>query len=294
MEAIRAVLVTGSVTAAAERLHVTQPAVSNTLRDAEERLEFKLFDRRAGHLLPNSAASLLLEEIERAITGLDEVNALADRIRQGKGRRLVVVCTPAFAATTLPGMLSVWRGQAPDSLIAVESRNANQVATMVAAHRADIGFGPEVPVVKGLSSEVVALLPMVCYLPATHRLAMRGGPVRADELLDEPMISPGNVERIEQRIAVAFRDCERMPSTVMECPVVLTACSMVAAGIGFTITTPLPLRLLPPGRVSVHPFEPRIHIPYRAYWMDRRLGKVERERLLELARAELATAVGPK
>lgn len=292
IEAIRAVLVTGSVTAAAARLHVTQPAVSNTLRDAEERLGFKLFERRAGYLLPYRAASMLLEEIERAFTGLDEVNALAERIGQGEGRRLVVVCTPAFAATALPGMLSAWRSQAPDALIAVESRNANQVATMVAAHRADIGFGPEVPALKGLASEVIALLPMVCYLPATHRLALRGGPVRAQELLDEPMISPGNVERIEQRIAVAFRDCERMPTKVMECPVVLTACAMVAAGIGFAITTPLPLRLLAPGRLSVHAFEPHIDMPYRAYWMDRRIDKAERELLLQLARTELESALG--
>lgn len=291
IEAIRAVLVTGSVTAAADRLHVTQPAVSNTLRDAELRLGFKLFERRAGHLLPFPATSRLLEEIERAFTGLDEVNALADRIRQGEGRRLVVVSTPAFAATALPGMLSAWRRRAPDALIAIESRNANQVATMVAAHRADIGFGPEVPALKGLASEVIAQLPMVCYLPATHRLALRGGPVRAHELLDDPMISPGNVERIEQRIAVAFSRCERMPRTVVECPVVLTACAMVAAGIGFTITTPLPLRLLAPGRLSAHRFEPQIHVPYRAYWMERRLDKHDREQLLQLARAEVDSAV---
>ena len=57
IEAVRAVLLTGSVTAAAEHLHVTQPAVSNTLRDAETRLGFRLFERRAGCLLPNAAAA---------------------------------------------------------------------------------------------------------------------------------------------------------------------------------------------------------------------------------------------
>jgi DNA-binding transcriptional LysR family regulator len=291
IEAIRAVLVTGSVTAAAERLHVTQPAVSNTLRDAELRLGFKLFERRAGHLLPPPATSRLPEEIERAFTGLDDVNALADRIRKGEGRRLVVASTPAFAATALPGVLSAWHHQTPDALIAIESRNANQVATMVAAHRADIGFGPEVPALKGLASEVIAQLPMVCYLPATHNLARRGGPVRAHELLDDPMISPGNVERIEQRIAVAFSHCERMPRTVVECPVVLTACTMVAAGMGFTLSTPLPLRLLAPGRLSAHRFEPQVLVPYRAYWMERHIDAHDRERLLQLARAELEVTV---
>lgn len=290
VEAIRAVLLTGSATAAAERLGVTQPAVSNTLRDAEQRLGFPLFERRAGCLLPNAAASLLLDEIERAFTGLDEVNALAGRIRRGQGRRLVVAATPAFAATALPGILSAWRRQVPDALISIESRNANHVASLVATHQADIGFGPEAPPVKGLASEVIAVLPMVCYLPAAHRLAQRAGPVHAHELLDDPMISPGNVERIDQLIARAFSDCGRLPVTVMECPAVITACAMVAAGIGFTITTPL--RMLAPGRVSVHRFEPHITIPYRAYWMERRLARSERELLLRLARTELAAEAG--
>ena len=48
VETIYAVVLTGSVTGGAARLHVTQPAVSNLLREAEERLEFPLFERHAG------------------------------------------------------------------------------------------------------------------------------------------------------------------------------------------------------------------------------------------------------
>lgn len=287
IEAIRAVLMAGSVTGAAERLRVTQPAISNTLRDAEDRLGFKLFERRAGALVPNSAASLLLEEIERSFIGLDDINALAERIGRGEGRRLDVSVTPAFAATALPGILASWRARVPGALVTVESRNANLVVAMVASQRADIGFAPEVPALRGVMSEVIAHLPMVCYLPAGHRLGVRGATVHAHELVAEPMISPGNVERIDKLIDRAFQACGRSPVSVMECPALITACSMVAAGIGFTLMTPLPSWLLRRGSVSVHPFEPQIHVTYRAYWTEGRLPEEERELLIERARQEL-------
>lgn len=288
IEAIRAVLMTGSVTAAAGRLQVTQPAVSNTLRDAEDRLGFKLFERRAGCLLPNAAAAQLFEEIERSFTGLDEINQAADRVAQGQGRRLVVAATPAFGASTLPGVLRAYRDAAPATLLSVESRNANLVASMVATQKADIGFGPEVPPLRGLSTELVARLPMVCYLSASHPLARGQGPLHASQLLGEPMISPGRLERMDQLIAAVFRDCGAMPAAVVECPVIITACAMVAAGIGFTITSLLPSWLLPRDQVVTRALEPQVHMSYHAYWVESRLPQADRQLLVGLARQQMA------
>lgn len=289
IEAIRAVLNTGSVTAAAGQLQVTQPAVSNTLRDAESRLGFKLFERRAGCLLPHAAAAQLFDAIERSFTGLDEINQAAQRAMQGEGRRLVVATTPAFGASTLPGVLRAFHAAVPATLVSVESRNANLVASMVASQKADIGFAPEVPAIRGLSSEPVARLPMVCYLAATHPLARGQGPLKAEQLLGEPMISPGQLERMDQLIARVFGPCGAMPPTVMECPVIITACAMVAAGIGFTITSPMPSWLLPRDQVVTRPLEPLVHMTYRAYWVESRLPRADRDRLVGLARQQMAT-----
>ena len=289
IEAIRAVLMTGSVTAAAGQLQVTQPAVSNTLRDAEQRLGLKLFERRAGCLLPKAEAAQLFEEIERLFIGRDEINRAAERVSQGQGRRLVVAATPAFGASALPGVLRGWREAAPATLLAVESRNANLVVSMVATQRADIGFAPEVPPIRGLASALVARLPMVCYLAAGHPLARERGPLRAEQLLREPMISPGQLERMDQVVARVFRDCGAMPVTVVECPVIITACALVAAGIGFTITNPLPSWLLPRDQVVTRALKPQVHINYRAYWVESRLAVADRERLVGLAREQMAT-----
>ena len=166
VEVIHAVVLTGSATGAAKRLHVTQPAVSNVLRDAQERLGFELFERKAGRLIPTANTLALFEEIERSFTGLSEINGLAERLRRQRGRRVVLACTPVFAAVVLPRMLASLHASlhdaSPDVLYTVHSRSAEHVAALVSSHKADLGFGLTVPPMPGVHSEVLAEVPMVC------------------------------------------------------------------------------------------------------------------------------------
>ena len=54
VELFQAVLQTGSLTAAAELLHISQPAASKILQHAEQQLGFALFSRVRGKLLPTA------------------------------------------------------------------------------------------------------------------------------------------------------------------------------------------------------------------------------------------------
>ncbi len=76
-------MLTGSVTGAATRLYVTQPAISHLIRDVEAILGFTLFDRRFGRLVPTARAELLFGEIERSFVSLDYLNDFSSRLRDG-------------------------------------------------------------------------------------------------------------------------------------------------------------------------------------------------------------------
>jgi DNA-binding transcriptional LysR family regulator len=287
VEVIHAVVLTGSATGAAERLHVTQPAVSNMLRDAQERLGFELFTHKAGRLVANAKTLALFDEIERSFTGLSEINGLAERLRHQHRRRVVLACTPVFGAVVLPRMLALLRIASPDVLYTVHSRSAEHVAAMVSSQKADIGFGLTVPPMPGVHSKVLAELPMVCYLPSGHRLARKRKAISAAELSGEPMISFSDHEGLDEIICNAFRGCGGPPVAVVECPAALSACAMVSAGVGFTIFDPLPARLLSRKHLAVRPFDPTTTVQYRAYWFDTRMPLAERDDLLNHARQAL-------
>ena len=63
VEAFRAVMLTGSMTAAAEMLGITQPAISRLIRDFEVQLALRLFERKGYQSVPTPDAITLFEEV---------------------------------------------------------------------------------------------------------------------------------------------------------------------------------------------------------------------------------------
>src|SRR5262245_10941276 len=81
IEAFRALMLTGSATSAARMIYVTQPAVSRLVRDPQQTLGLKLFERRGTRLMPTSEALSLYAEVERSFVGLDRIQQAADELR---------------------------------------------------------------------------------------------------------------------------------------------------------------------------------------------------------------------
>ncbi len=285
-------MLAGSVTGAATRLNVTQPAVSKLLRDAEERLGMPLFDRRVGRLVPTPAAHRLFDEIERSFTGLDEINAVGSRLRRDPQRQLTIAATPALAAAVLPAVIAEYRRSVEPAFFRVLSRSTEQVGALVSSGKADFGLSLEAPDAPGLHAEPLAALPIVCYLPAGHALAQQPA-VRAADLCEEPMITLSQAEGIDAAVAEGFREVGRLPPPVVECPAAIAACAMVGAGIGFTLLDPVAATLLRPEGVAVRRFEPALALRFRACWLDATPERFDRVRLAALARDALAALAAP-
>jgi DNA-binding transcriptional LysR family regulator len=80
LEVFRAVMQTGSVTAAARALNLTQPAVTKILQHAEDQLRFPLFNRVKGRLVPTAEAQTLFPDVERIFDDLRSVRQMVDSL----------------------------------------------------------------------------------------------------------------------------------------------------------------------------------------------------------------------
>lgn len=85
VEAFRGIMLTGSITLAAQMMNVTQPAVSRLIRDFEIAVDLRLFDRDGRRLVARAEAIRLYREVERFYLGLDHIGAIADDIRGSRG-----------------------------------------------------------------------------------------------------------------------------------------------------------------------------------------------------------------
>ena len=84
LEAFAAVMERGTATAAAERLGVSQPAVSKILAGLELEIGYPLFTRIKRRLAPTSEAQLLAAEVTRLYRGLEQVSEVAREIERQK------------------------------------------------------------------------------------------------------------------------------------------------------------------------------------------------------------------
>ena len=262
LELLRVVIETRSVTAAAERLHISQPAVSKTLQQAEERLGFPLFVRERGRLVPTLDARLLLPEIVRATGAMEAVSRLAEDLQSLKTGMVTLAATPVLSHTIVARAIASFRAHYPDVHVIVQTMPNQEVVEAVADHRVDLGIVLTPVEDAHTLTRHLCTAELVCVLPQTHALAGRAF-VGPRELVPFPLISFNRHQPIGALIEAAFRAVSVRRTIAVEVTQSWTACALVQAGAGIAIMDAFTtIAGVPPG-LTVLPFKPTTHITGR-------------------------------
>lgn len=135
-----AVLLTGSVTAAARLLHVSQPAVTKLLQSAENQLGFKLFVREKGRLIPTEEALVLQPEIFEIASRIQRLQDVVRELSTEQTSLLRVDCVPSIAAALLPTVLERFMAQHPNVICHIDTHAHHGILERLLRRRSDIGF----------------------------------------------------------------------------------------------------------------------------------------------------------
>ncbi|HYE44254.1 MAG TPA: LysR family transcriptional regulator, partial [Caulobacter sp.] len=214
LDVFRAILETGSATAAAHRLRMTQPAVTRAIAVLEQQTGLNLFERGKFGMRPTPQGELFAIEVQRSYSGLARVKAAAAAIRQGLVGELVIAALPVlsdgFAARALGGFAVA----APDVRIGIVHLPADEMVRRVLAGSVDMALtaGPLVET-PGLSWTAFGHRPMMALVPLSHPLAERSvvevPDLKGTELVMYMPVNPyrGILERAfaAQGVAMTFR-----------------------------------------------------------------------------------------
>ncbi len=140
IEVINAIRVTGTLSAAAELLNMTQPGVSQILQSAERQLGYALFSRSKGRLIPTREAIALFPEIERLDRQLDAVQKLANNLRQQRDDTLRILAAPSLAQTIVPETVRKFKEKYPQVRISIASDYSASATISLALLEADVGI----------------------------------------------------------------------------------------------------------------------------------------------------------
>lgn len=193
IEVFHAVMLTGSVSAASKLLHVTQPAVTQSLQLAELQLGYALFTRQRRRLVPTREAQALYPEVQALMSQLESVRRMAGALGSGEGQGFRILIVPSLAVKALPDALKRFRRRYRDLPISVRTMHSNDIARAMALQEGDVGIVYGRLPHPALSDELVATGRLVCASPRSRGGADRRTTVALQDLLREPFI------RIDER-----------------------------------------------------------------------------------------------
>ena len=238
LEIFRAVIATGSATAAAHLLGMTQPAVSRSLAQLERDMGLELFSRDKGKLTPTAHATSLSGEVALAFEGLDRVANAAARMRSHQAGTLRVAAPYSTCEMLLPLTLSRLAKSHRDLRFSVEVGSYEAILGMVARREVDVGIVKEPVAHPGVSTIPLAESRAVCALPEGHRLT-RSRVISVNTIAGEPLILIGRNAPWRHDIHALFRKAGYQPVIRLETHSVGAACGFVACGMGIAIVPEL-------------------------------------------------------
>jgi len=257
LRGFHAILETGSVTAAASILGMTQPALSRLLAQLEATIGFELFYRDHGRLAPTQDGLLMFEEVDRSLNTLERVNSVVRDICEYRCGHLKLVAPPSFAEAVLADIVAAFSSACPGVRLTVASPGTDAAMSMIATRAVDGGF-LRLPLDRpGLHTERVVTSDTVCVLAARHPLASRAALTPA-LLRGQPLIMLGQGTASRACIEAAFAGEGVRPLAQIEAHTVAASCAFAARGLGVALVNGLLARAyLRPGLVA-RAFHPQL------------------------------------
>jgi len=168
----------------AQALRVTQPAVTRTIRELEETLGVRLFDRSHNGVKPTLFGSVLLQHATIALAELRAGIGDIEGLRQGLGGQVTVGGLPAALALLLPRAITRLKAGAPDVAVSVTEGRNDVLLPALRAGDLDfiVGRPANLDQMVGLSHETLYYERLSIFVRKGHPAARDGAPRMIDLL----------------------------------------------------------------------------------------------------------------
>lgn len=221
------------LSAAAERLHLTPSAVSILVRQVEEAVGGRLFDRTTRTLSPTDAATRMLPIAERVLRDVDILETEFGSASVPAGRVAIAV-TPTLALTILPPILQSFEQAHPQVKVSLVDGDARQFVPRILEGEVDFGIGVPGQALADLMERTLMQDHLCVACLPTHPLAKKKT-VRWLDLAQFPLITVKPGYGIRKSIDEATHRAGAALQFRHEVSLLITALAMTSSGLGPSI-----------------------------------------------------------
>jgi len=233
-----AVAQAGGISRGAERLHVSQPAVSKQIKELEDALGIRLLERLPRGSRLTDGGKLLAQYVQRMAVVEEETARAIDEFRGLKRGRLAVGASMTIGAYLLPQVFGEFHRRHPDIELELEIANTETIQHHLMEGSFDIGLTEGLMDAEHLDSEVFHEDELVAIAPHGHPL-LKHKRVTAREFCREPFIlrEAGSGTRAVVEQALGKRGLKVKPVLSLANPEAIKRA--VIAGLGVAIVSRL-------------------------------------------------------
>lgn len=243
LEAFVQVAASASFRQAALQLGQSQPALSRSIRQAEQTVGARLFDRDTRHVEITAAGRELLPIAQRILREFDHALGDFGEFMAGRSGRVSVAALPSVGVALVPRAVAALLRTHPQVTFALSEAPADTVSAMVENGRADLGISVRPEPRQRLQYRHLHDDPFVLVCRRDHPLATRKA-VAWSVFGTHPCIVSAAQTSIRPVTDAVFLRRRTPVRPVLEYPSVAAAGAMVAAGVGITALPVLALPLL--------------------------------------------------
>lgn len=141
IEAFRAAVLNGGISAGADALGMPQSSVSRAVSDLQKAVGFQLFVKHGRTVKPTAEALALMAKVHQSFLGLEDIGRFSEQLQKQKMGRLSICAIPAIAHSILPEAIIFLRAQHPGVVVTLDIMSSIEVVRRVLNRQADVGLG---------------------------------------------------------------------------------------------------------------------------------------------------------
>lgn len=188
LETLIAVAETGSLSRAAEELHLTQPAVTRQIKGLEQELGAVLLTRTSHGVELTPAGRAVLPQARQALAAVEACRRAAAEAAEGGAGHLRVAAGHMVMQFLLPPVLAEFRAAHPDVQVELHTGHYQECLDYLLGYQADLALISTPPTMSGVKAAPLLLDPVAAVTAPAHPL-VQGGEIRMADLAGQVVLT---------------------------------------------------------------------------------------------------------